>query len=252
MLKDDNKKTAWEGKVGEWYKKSVGIKGNYYHEKVILPGVLRLLEIKAEDKILDLACGQGIFGRQVNNLYLGVDLAKTLIDEAKKLDENPKHRYWLGDVSKELKSSIIFDKGIIVLALQNIKKPFGVIRNFNKLLRKGGELVIVINHPAFRVPKHSDWEVKNDKQYRVIENYMSPLEIPIETSPFDKKDNQISYSYHYPLSAYFEMLASNGFMVEKIEEWISPKKSEGPMAIIEDKARREFPLFLAIKAIKNG
>jgi hypothetical protein len=48
------------------------------------------------------------------------------------------------------------------------------------------------------------------------------------------------------------MLFNNGFLIEKMEEWISDKKSEGGRAKIEDKARAEFPLFLAIKAIKNG
>ena len=48
------------------------------------------------------------------------------------------------------------------------------------------------------------------------------------------------------------MLTDNGFLITNIEEWVSPKKSEGPMAIIEDRARNEFPLFLAIKAVKNG
>ncbi|KKQ50687.1 MAG: Methyltransferase domain protein, partial [Candidatus Shapirobacteria bacterium GW2011_GWE1_38_10] len=73
----------------------------------------------------------------------------------------------------------------------------------------------------------------------------------IKLKPY-KKDNQVSYSYHYPLSAFTEMLFNNGFLIEKMEEWISDKKSEGGRAKIEDKARAEFPLFLAIKAIKNG
>lgn len=252
MWTNDPRKTAWKGQVGEWYKKNVGIEGSYYHQHVILPNTLRLLDLKTKEKVLDFGCGQGILGRKITNEYLGIDLSKNLIDEAKRLDKNPQHKYWLGDVSKELIIKESFDKGVMILALQNVKKPFGVIKNFSKFLKKGGELLLVINHPAFRIPKHSDWEVKNNKQYRIEDNYMSPLEIPIESSPFDKKENQISYSYHYPLSAFSEMLFDNGFYIEKMEEWVSDKKSEGGMAIIEDRARAEFPLFLAIKAIKNG
>lgn len=243
-------KTSWN-KVGKWYGQLVGAEGHYYHQHVILPNSLRLLEIKEGEKILDFGCGQGIFGRQIKNEYLGLDLAKNLIEEAKKLDKNPRHRYWFGDVSKELKIEESFDKGVMILALQNIKKPFRVIKNLSKLIKKDGKVLLVINHPAFRIPKHTDWEVKNQKQYRIEDNYMTPLEIAIESSPFDKKNNQISYSYHYPLSAYSEMLLDNGFYIEKMEEWISDKKSEGGMAIIEDRARAEFPLFLAILAIKK-
>jgi hypothetical protein len=46
------------------------------------------------------------------------------------------------------------------------------------------------------------------------------------------------------------MIADNGFLIERIEEWVSPKKSEGVMAKVEDRARAEFPLFMAMVAKK--
>ncbi|MBI2075302.1 MAG: SAM-dependent methyltransferase, partial [Candidatus Harrisonbacteria bacterium] len=40
-----------------------------------------------------------------------------------------------------------------------------------------------------------------------------------------------------------------GFAVTDMEEWVSHRTSErGPRAKAEDRARREIPLFLAIKA----
>lgn len=253
LRKNNNpNKTAWQGEIGVWYKKTVGIEGSYYHQNVILPNTLRLIDLKIGEKILDFGCGQGVLGRKIENEYLGVDLSVDLIKEAKNLDKNKKHNYVIGDVCKDLKIYGSFDKGAMVLALQNVKKPFGVIKNFSKLLKVGGKLVLVLNHPAFRIPKHSDWIVKDNLQLRSVDSYMSPLEIPIESSPFHNRNNQISYSYHYPLSAFSEMLFDNGFLIETIEEWISPKKSFGGKAKIEDRARAEIPLFLAIKAIKNG
>lgn len=37
------KETSWQG-VSDWYQKSVGRDGHYYHQTVVLPAVLRLLE----------------------------------------------------------------------------------------------------------------------------------------------------------------------------------------------------------------
>jgi hypothetical protein len=138
----------------------------------------------------------------------------------------------------------------IVLALQNIKNQFAVIKNVERYLAKEGKLVIVLNHPAFRIPKHADWAVDKEKniQYRKVDCYLTPQVIPIDSSPFDNRNNQRTWSYHYPLSAYSEMLLDNGLVIEKIEEWTSPKKSEGGMAKIEDDARKEFPMFMAIVA----
>ena len=79
---------------------------------------------------------------------------------------------------------------------------------------------------------------------------MSHLEIEIDSSPFAEKNNLKTWSFHYPISAYSEMLFDNGFTIEKIEEWVSDKKSEGGMAAVEDRARKEFPLFMAIVAKK--
>ena len=246
--------TSWQ-KVGKWYGQIVGDKGHYYHQKVILPNLMRILRLSASDKVLDLGCGQGILGRQVDPeiAYTGIDLARNLLTEAKRMDTSRKHEYLLGDASKELPiKSTDYSVVTIVLALQNIQHSFKAIQNSAKHLKKGGRLVIVLNHPAFRIPKHSDWGFDEQRrvQYRRMDGYLTPIEIPIESSPFDKEENETTFSYHYPLSAYSEMIFDNGLVIENIEEWISDKKSEGGRAVIENKARREFPLFMAIVARK--
>lgn len=244
------KDSSWQ-KVGGWYDKIVGKSGHYYHQKIILPNSLRLLQLKKGERLVDIGCGQGILARYIPPEidYLGIDLAKNLIDTASKLDKNPRHHYLVADVSKEIKLGII-DKVAIILSLQNIKKPFGVIKNCQNWLKTGGKILMVLNHPAFRIPKHADWKEIDGRQWRIVSRYMSPLEIPIESSPFDKKDNQISFSYHYPLSFFAEILADNGIVIETIEEWVSDKKSTGSKAMMEDEARGEIPLFMAIVAKK--
>lgn len=249
-----DKRTSWQG-VAKKYSEEMGEEGDFYHQKVILPNLLRLLEISSKTRILDLACGEGILARGLPPVgeYLGLDMAPGLIDEARNKDKNPSHFYGVADITKELpirKSG--FDRVVIVLALQNIRQPFKVIRNARNHLRASGELVLVLNHPSFRIPKFSDWGVDRTKnvQYRRIESYMSPKEIPIESNPFNRGQNVRTYSYHYPLSVYSEMIIDNGFLIERIEEWVSPKISEGGMAKIENAARREFPLFMAIAARK--
>lgn len=249
-----DKRTSWQG-VAKQYSGAMGEKGDFYHQEVILPNLLRLLQINPRIRILDLACGEGILARSLPAVgeYLGLDIAPNLIEEARNKDKGSNHFYGVADVTRELpikKSG--FDRVVIALALQNIRQPFKVIRNARNHLGPGGKLILVLNHPSFRIPKFSDWgvdQVKNT-QYRKVESYLSPLEIAIESNPFNRKQNIKIYSYHYPLSVYSEMLTDNGFLIERIEEWVSPKKSEGGMAKIEDKARAEFPLFMAIVARK--
>lgn len=248
------KDTSWKN-VGRWYGELVGEEGHYYHQHIILPNVLRLMKLGGREKVLDLGCGQGVLGRQMKAgvRYLGIDMAKNLIEEAERRDKNSEHKYIVGNIMEELPAGNRFDWAVMILSMQNVKSPFRVIRNTRRALTNGGRLLIVLNHPAFRIPKHSDWVIdkEKNKQYRKVDSYMSPLEIPIDSSPFDKKDNKVTFSYHYPLSAYSEMLLDNGFLIEKIEEWVSDKVSTGGAAKMENMARREFPLFMAIVACRR-
>ena len=65
-----------------------------------------------------------------------------------------------------------------------------------------------------------------------------------------KGDSPVTWSFHRPLSEYFKILKDNRFTVQILEEWSSDKESEGSAARMENRARAEIPLFLAIKAIK--
>ena len=59
-------------------------------------------------------------------------------------------------------------------------------------------------------------------------------------------------SYHRPLQLYMKELAKHGFVLAGLEEWISHRLSEkGPRAKAEDRARKEFPLFLMLNARKQ-
>lgn len=239
-----SKSTSWQA-VGGWYKKAVGVAGNYYHQELIIPGVLRLLDLKPGESLLDLGCGQGVLGRAIPKdvHYLGIDLAANLIEEAQRLDKNLKHKYVVGDATKEL-GVTNFDKGAIVLALQNMENAKGAIRNLSKINKS----VIVINHPCFRIPRQSEWgyDDKNRTQYRRINGYMSEQKIPMLAEPSKGGNSSLTWSFHWPISMISEWLTSNNLVISRIEEWVSNKKSTGSKAKIEDRAREEFPLFMAL------
>ncbi len=250
-----NKKrdTSWN-KVAPWYNKIVGNDGHYYHEHVVIPGVLRLLNLKNTDTLIDLACGQGILARKIPHIqkYLGLDLAKELIQEAKERNKAQNHEFLVCDLSKILRErSEKFDKATIILALQNIEQTENVLKNAATYLKKGGQVLIVLNHPCFRIPRQSGWNIdeKSKQQQRFINRYLSPLKIPIDMNPGHKQENKkITWSFHHSLQDYSQMLLQAGFVIQKIEEWSSDKESVGKAAKMENRSRSEIPLFMAILA----
>lgn len=237
----------------KWYSSCVGEKGHYYHQTVVMPNALRLLG--RFDSLIDFGCGQGVLARHLKEEidYLGVDASKNLIASAKKL--SPNKTFVVGDATKPLSiEKTDFERASFILSLQNMEKGEGAIQTARHHLKKKGELLIVLNHPCFRIPRQSSWDVDNQMklQYRRINSYLSAQKIPIQTNPGKGEKSETTFSYHHPLSTYSIWLQNAKFAILSIEEWCSDKKSEGSRAKMEDRARREIPLFLALLAVKEG
>lgn len=248
--------TSWEP-VEKWYRGSVGVEGHYYHQHIIIPGLLRLLDFNGPDhfSLLDLACGPGVLSRHIPKdvAYVGVDISPSFIKTAKQTDHASTHQYLTADATKVLPlKKKDFSHAAIVLAIQNMEHPKQAFVNAASHLRQGGRLVIVLNHPCFRIPRQSSWKVDDEQkiQYRRIDQYSSSLSIPIQAHPSKAEQSATTWSFHHPLSAYSKWLQEAGFVIELIEEWHSDKVSTGKAARMENRSRNEIPLFMAISALK--
>ncbi len=271
-------KTSW-GSVANWYNNLIEKDDDSYQRRLILPNLLRLVEARRGEVLLDLACGQGFFAREFARLQMpgasatggqaklgtkviGVDISQELIQLAKKHPSNLAIKQFNNreveyHVSSADKLGFIqnesIDKILIVLSLQNIENANDVIKEVNRVLKPKGKLFIVLNHPAFRIPKTSSWgwDNKLKMQYRRLNSYLSESKEQIQMHPGDKPWEK-TISFHRPLQFYFKALNKNNLLVSKLEEWNSHKISEpGPKKEAEDRTRREFPLFLFLEAIKQ-
>lgn len=236
----------------KWYDSAVGSMGHYYHQNVIIPHLLTILNLQTNDSVLDLACGQGVFSRHIPKgiEYVGVDLSNSLVKNAMEYRKEKKHLFIHADVCQKLPiEKKDFKNALIMLALQNIERGDLVIKNARAHLDKKGTFAIVLNHPCFRIPRQSAWQVDEaaKMQYRRINTYLSSQKIPIMTQP-GKKDSEVTYSFHNPISTISKWIFDGGFYIERIEEWCSDKKSSGEKAKMENRARKEFPLFLTFIA----
>lgn len=248
--------TSWETS-SSWYDKIVGKQGHYYHQQVIIPGVLRLLEMEKKPKthILDLACGQGVLARHLPKgmKYLGIDASESLIDTAKQYEPKSPHQFFVHDLSHPLELPYKeFSHATCILAVQNLANPLPLFRTAFAHLQKNALFIVVLNHPCFRIPRQSSWEIDEQKklQYRRVDRYMTPLKIPIQTQPSKSELSEQTWSFHHPLSHFTAQLKAAGFALDLIEEWCSDKKSIGKNAAMENRSRQEFPLFMALAARK--
>ncbi len=257
MENTKNRKTSW-GKVAPWYNELLESKRTYQKD-VILPKLLKMMNIQKGEEILDVACGQGFFASEFAKhgaIVAGADISPELIAFAKK--NYPKIHFEVVPADKQsIFPNNTFDAVTIILALQNISDLSGTLKECSRVLKPRGKLFIVLNHPAFRIPKKSSWEFdeKNKIQYRRIEKYLSEIMTKIEMNPGEKniKLKTYTYSFHRSLQDYFAAMDKEHFLVRRLEEWVSNKESEkGPRKNAEDTSRKEIPMFMCIEAIKTA
>jgi ubiquinone/menaquinone biosynthesis C-methylase UbiE len=247
--------TSWN-KVAGWYDELLTTDNDSYQSKVIAPNLLRILNLKKGEQVYDLACGQGYFADLLFRNGASVvasDLSRKLVSIATEtLPKDIKFYVSKADQAQFIKDKSI-DTVVIVLAIQNIENVNGVFAECNRILKDNGRIVLVINHPAFRVPQGSDWYFKDGVQYRIVGKYLSESKISIDMTPGEKdiKKKVKTISFHRPLQYYVKLLSKNGFAVARLEEWISHKKSQkGPRQISEDTARKEIPIFMCLEVRK--
>ena len=152
--------TSWNSVAG-WYDKHV-MESSDHHREVIIPGTIKLLDPKKGEKILDVGCGQGIFCLELAKAGVqafGVDSSKKLIDIAKKRSGDRFNiHYRVADASNlEGFQDGTFDGLTSILAIQNMEDLDAVAKEMSRVVKSGGRLVWVLNHPCFRIPRQSGW-----------------------------------------------------------------------------------------------
>lgn len=248
------KGSEW-GAVAEWYDRYLEKGEDTYQRRVILPNILRLLNLRDGQRLLDLACGQGFFAREFAKAgasVIGVDTSETLIAIARKRGgDGIVYQLCRAERLTPIRDYSV-DIVTCVLAIENIERIQEAFSEVARVLRDGGRLYIVMNHPAFRLPKKSRWLWDEELRllYRRIDGYLRESKALIEMHPGQDPTLKTT-TYHRPLQFYFKALSKAGFVVRRLEEWISHKQSTaGPRAVAENRARREFPLFLMLECVK--
>src|SRR3989338_2876640 len=244
--------TSWGGVAG-WYHRFLEREEGAYQKTVILPNLVRLLDIKRNEMIVDLGCGQGFFARELYKKGArasGVDVSKELIGLARQ--HSPKEiQFYAAPAHKlDFLKDGSADAVVMVLAVQNIENPGEVFAECRRVLTRGGRLLLVTTHPAFRVPHGSEWgwDAAKKIQYRRVDQYLSESKVKIQMRPGEHPQAH-TITFHRPLQFYFKALGKNGFRVRRLEEWISDRTSQpGPRAKAGTLARHEIPLFMALEA----
>jgi 2-polyprenyl-3-methyl-5-hydroxy-6-metoxy-1,4-benzoquinol methylase len=142
----------WDERMGE---------GNDFVEVLVWPATERLLDLRPGERVLDIACGNGLTSRRlaaVGAEVVAFDFAEGMIAHA--VERTTEHadriKYLVLDATDEAALLALgegqFDAALCNMALFDMAEIEPLMRALTRLLRPGGRFVFSVLHPCFNSP----------------------------------------------------------------------------------------------------
>ncbi len=200
---------AWE-KNAEFWDNYMGNNSNSFHREVVRPKVTELLNIKDDDFILDIACGNGNYSAYMAERGARVtafDYSPKMIELAKKRQSHFGNKIKFVEANAAdsnslmaLKGEKAFTKAVSNMAVMDITDTNPLFSCVNKLLCDNGIFVFATQHPCF---------------VTLTEKYMTPHSYygeAIVGQPVEQ------CYYHRSMQDIFNLCFKNGFVIDGFYE----------------------------------
>jgi 2-polyprenyl-3-methyl-5-hydroxy-6-metoxy-1,4-benzoquinol methylase len=237
---NDETRQVWDANAAFWDEKMA--EGNDFVNVLIWPAALRLLDPLPDQRILDIATGNGLTARRLAALGAEItafDFSSELIKlaQARTAPDLPIHYHVLDatdesallgtlDTSRLSGTSGVFDSALCNMALFDIANIEPLFHAISKLLKPGGHFVFSITHPAFNntssvhVAEEMDLDGQIKSVYSVkVSRYMTPHQAH-GAAMRDQPRPQLYFER--PLQYYLNLGFRNGFILDGFEERAFP------------------------------
>jgi SAM-dependent methyltransferase len=224
----------WDANAG-WWDDRLG-DGNDFQTLLIEPATHRLLNVRAGDTILDVACGAGRFARQMAERgarVVAFDYSAAFVARAR--ERTPKHAaidYHVVDAGHAegliALGATRFSKAVCTMALMDMPEIRPLFVALSRMLAPGGVFVFSVAHPCFHSAAVERFaETSEGEAGRHI--VRTGVKVSSYLSPFAKKTEGIvgqpepQWFFHRPINALFQRGFDAGFVVDGVEEPGFPK-----------------------------
>ena len=184
-----------------------------YAEEV-LPLIIRTLRAEPGRRYLDLGCGEGrvmaALGRETAGVnVVGIDINMNLLRHA--IQQSPVAVGRLPGVECVATDSV--DGAFVVLALEHIEDEAALFASTARVVRDGGVLAIVLNHPVYTAPESGPvLDATDDEIYWRFGRYFG------EGSTVEPAGGGQVEFVHRSMSTLLNAAAACGWALEHMEE----------------------------------
>jgi 2-polyprenyl-3-methyl-5-hydroxy-6-metoxy-1,4-benzoquinol methylase len=218
----DQNAAFWDERMGE---------GNDFVEVLTWPSTERMLNLKPGERVLDIACGNGLTSRRMAAMgaeVVGVDFAREMIARARRrtAEEAGGLTFEIVDATDEAALLALgegqFDAALCAMALFDMAEIDPLMRSLPRLLRPGGRFVFSVLHPCFnnshvvQMAEMEDREGEIVTVYSVkVSGYMTPT---VARGAAIAGQPKPQLYFHRPLQVLLGAGFKAGFVLDALEE----------------------------------
>jgi SAM-dependent methyltransferase len=229
----DAKADFWDERMGE---------GNAFQRLLVGPAAERLLGVRPGERVLDVACGNGVFARRLAALgaeVVATDFSQRFLDlaRARSAEHADRIDYRLVDATDEAQLLALgegrYDAAVCNMALMDMPTIDPLLRAVARLLTPAGRFVFAVPHPAFRSnASRSGLEVEDRDGQLVETRYVQVtgyLRVPPGKGAGMPNEPAPHWYFHRPLGELFGACFAAGFVLDGLEEpAFAPEDAAGP------------------------
>lgn len=212
------------------------------------PVILELAGNFANQRILDLGCGDAAFGREALSLgcqsYLGIEGSSNMVNFARQALDGTTGQVVHATVENWEYPAEAFDLVISRLVFHYVQDVDSIFRQVHQTLADQGRFVFSIEHPVITSCDRG-WQADGPRQDWLVDNY------------FDMGKRVTSWmggqilKYHRTVETYFTGLQRAGFFVDSLRE-AEPQREHFNEDDDTYQRRKRIPLFLILAGQKNS
>jgi 2-polyprenyl-3-methyl-5-hydroxy-6-metoxy-1,4-benzoquinol methylase len=230
---NEETREAWDENAAYWDERIA--EGNDFVELLIWPATQRLLALRPGDRVLDAACGNGLYARKLAAMgaeVVAFDFSPAMIQRARQrtTQYGDQITYHVLDATDETALLALgpasFDAVLCNMALFDIAEIRPLIRATSQLLRPGGAFLFSVIHPCFNSPRTTLMAELEDRDgqgvmtYSVkVSKYLTPGADSAAAILGQPKPQLI---FHRPLQVLLGACFEAGFVMDALEERAFP------------------------------
>jgi ubiquinone/menaquinone biosynthesis C-methylase UbiE len=222
----DENAAFWDQRMGE---------GNDWVEVLVWPATERLLGVQPGERVLDIACGNGLTSRRLAALgteVVAFDFSEAMIAHARRrsADSTPPITYYVLDATDEQSllslGQASFDVALCSMALFDMAEIEPLLRSLARLLRQGGRFVFSVLHPCFNSARIQQVAEMEDREGEIVTTYS--VKVSGYLTPRISRGVAIAGQprpqlyFHRPLHMLLGACFAAGFVLDGLEERAFP------------------------------